>query len=55
MAKFNLIPIATHIYKGVIIGRNPNIGALRWQAYCNGSFISADTLNGIKQLIRESI
>ena len=50
-----IIPIATHIYRGEIIGRNPNIAGLKWQCYCNGSFLYADTLAGIKQLIKGAL
>lgn len=50
-----LMPIASHIYRDIIIGRNCNIAGLKWQAYCNGMFIYADTLAGMKQLIRESL
>lgn len=50
-----LIPIAAHIYRGCIIGRNPNPGALKWEVYCDGRFLSADTLAGIKALIREAL
>jgi hypothetical protein len=51
----NFIPIASHLYFSCIIGRNPNRGALRWQSYCEGRFLSADTLAGIKRLIREAM
>lgn len=50
-----IIPIATHIYRGEIISRNPNVAGLKWQCHCNGAFLYADTLAGIRQLVRESL
>ncbi len=45
-----------YIYKGVIIWRNTSAGyALRYTATANnGQRLAADTLAGIKQLIREA-
>jgi hypothetical protein len=41
-------------YKGSDIFINLELGyKLKWTAYCNGRFVSADTLQGIKRLIRE--
>lgn len=50
-----LIPIACHVYRGEIIGRNPNPAALKWSCYCGGTFLAADTLAGMKALIREAL
>jgi len=50
----NLIPVASHLYRDCIISRATRPNALRWQSYCEGRFISADTLAGIKLLIRET-
>jgi hypothetical protein len=43
----------TYIYRGELISRNSNPAGLKWQAYCDGTFIYADTLAGIKQLIKD--
>jgi hypothetical protein len=45
----------TYWYFGELISRNANPYGLMWQCHCNGSFIYADTLAGIKQLIRETL
>ena len=42
-------------YRGELISRNCNPAGLMWQVHCNGSFIYADTLAGIKQLIKETL
>lgn len=42
-------------YRGELISRNSNSAGLKWQCHCNGSFIYADTLAGMKQLIRETL
>jgi len=49
-----MMPVATHIYRGEIISRNPNPAGLKWQCYCNGAFLYADTLTGIKRLIKDA-
>lgn len=51
----SLTPIAIHAYMGQIITRNCNPSGLKWQCYYNGTFIYADTLAGIKRLIREYV
>ena len=51
----HLTPIATHLYYGCIIGRNPNPAALKWSCYCEGTFLAADTLAGMKQLIKQAL
>lgn len=46
----------TRTYRGHIIspmGRNSWGG--RWESYVGGRFVAADTLAGIKALIRESL
>lgn len=48
-----MIPIATHVYKGCIIGRGTR--AMKYECYCNGRFISADTLAGMRQLITATL
>jgi hypothetical protein len=45
----------TYSYLGELISRNSNIAGLRWQCHCNGMFLYADTLEGIKQLIKEEV
>ena len=50
-----LIPIAMHIYRGCIIGRNHNPAALKWSSYCDGTFLAADTLRGMKRLITDTL
>lgn len=45
----------SRLYYGQLISRNANPYGLMWQCYCDGSFMYADTLAGIKQLIRESL
>jgi hypothetical protein len=45
----------TYWYRGELISRNSNPAGLKWQAHCNGSFIYADTLAGIKQLIKDTL
>jgi hypothetical protein len=47
------IPTATYTYCDVMVTRNSNPAGLKWQCYCNGSFMYADTLAGIRQLINE--
>jgi hypothetical protein len=46
------IPTVTYTYRDVIVTRNSNPAGLKWQCYCNGTFIYADTLAGIKGLIK---
>jgi hypothetical protein len=36
-----------------LIYRNTEPNKLRWTAYVNGRFVAADTLAGIKEMIRE--
>jgi hypothetical protein len=44
---------AMHIYRGCNITRATSAGfALPWSAYVNGHFVYADTLAGVKELIR---
>ena len=46
----------TRTYKGCNImpmGRNSWGG--RWETYCNGIFLAADTLAGLKQFITETL
>lgn len=41
-------------YFGCIISKKDSFGySLKWESYVNGSFVYADTLSGIKQMIRE--
>lgn len=43
-------------YRGCAIFRNTSPGyALRWQTTCNGLRLAADTLAGVKALIRETL
>jgi len=49
------IPTVTYTYRDVIVTRNANPAGLRWQCHCNGSFMYADTLAGIKQLVKETL
>lgn len=42
-----------HWYFGELITRaSPNSAGMRWQVYFNGRFYRADTLAGIKQVIK---
>lgn len=50
-----MMPVVTHIYRGEIISRNPNVAGLKWQCHCNGSFMYADTLAGIRELIKREL
>ena len=45
----------TYSYRGQLISRNSNPAGLRWQCYCDGTFMYADTLAGIKQLVKETL
>lgn len=45
----------TYSYLGQLISRNSNPAGLKWQCHCNGTFIYADTLAGLKQLIRGKV
>jgi hypothetical protein len=45
----------TYNYRDVMVTRNSNPAGLMWQCHCNGSFMYADTLAGIRQLIRETL
>ena len=46
----------TRIYLGCNIERKTSPGyALPWSAYVNGHFVYADTLAGIKELIRAEL
>ncbi len=47
--------VASHVYRGQIIGRNCSPSGVRWECYCNGTFIYADTLAGMKRLITETL
>jgi len=49
------IPTVTYTYRDVIVTENSNRAGLRWQCYCNGTFMYADTLAGIKQLIKGEV
>jgi hypothetical protein len=42
-------------YRGELISRNSNPAGLKWQCHCDGTFIYADTLAGIKQLVKETL
>jgi hypothetical protein len=43
-------------YFGHTLTRNDTPGSrLRWSAYVNGSFVYADTLAGIRQLVRAEL
>jgi hypothetical protein len=45
---------ANRVYRGVNISHTPTPGArLPWSAYLGDRFVVADTLDGIKQTIRE--
>lgn len=44
------------VYMGINIERKTTPGyALPWSAYVNGTFVYADTLAGIKALIRDEL
>ena len=44
----------TRTYRGVnIYPAGPNTSGIRWYAHGSAGFLRADTLAGIKQLIRE--
>jgi hypothetical protein len=45
----------TYWYRGELISRNANPVGLKWQVHCNGTFMYADTLAGIKQLVKETL
>lgn len=45
----------TYWYRGELISRNSNPAGLMWQCHCNGSFLYADTLQGIKQLVKGAL
>lgn len=47
--------MATHTYRACNIWRNSRANALRWQSYCNGRFLAADTLAGMRALIRAEL
>jgi hypothetical protein len=49
------IPTVTYTYCDVMVTRNSNPAGLKWQCYCNGTFMYADTLAGIKQLIKDKL
>jgi hypothetical protein len=42
----------TYWYFGELISRNANPYGLMWQCHCNGTFLYADTLEGIRGLIK---
>lgn len=44
-----------YLYHGELVSRNSNPAGLKWQCHCNGSFMYADTLDGIRKLIREAL
>lgn len=45
----------TYWYRGELISRNSNVAGLKWQCHCNGAFLYADTLAGIKHLIEDNV
>lgn len=46
----------SHTYFGVIISPiRRTIAGCTWEAYCAGSFLYADTLDGMKSLIRTAL
>lgn len=45
----------TYLYFGQLISRNSNPAGLKWQCHCNGAFLYADTLEGIKQLVKGAL
>lgn len=42
-------------YRGCAITRSCNPAALRWLSYCDGRFLAADTLKGMRQIIKETL
>lgn len=44
-----------YLYHGQLISRNANPAGLKWQCYCNVAFLYADTLQGIKQLVKGAL
>lgn len=53
-ATFNDCKVRTY-YGAVIHRAGPNTSGIRWHAYANGRSLRADTLAGIRQLIRDAI
>ena len=48
--------IKPRTYRGVLITYSSAVGyRLPWSAYVGGRFVYADTLNGIKAMIREEV
>jgi hypothetical protein len=44
-----------HTYYGANLTPNQNIAGRRWQAYVGGTFVYADTLAGIKHMVRKTL
>jgi hypothetical protein len=44
-----------YAYKGCFIIRNTSPTALKWTTYCAGTFLAADTLRGMRDLITHTL
>lgn len=42
-------------YRGCAITRSCNPAALRWSSYCAGRFLAADTLQEMREIIKETL